>query len=100
MDLEKAYVQVPREVSWEVLREYGVRGSILIATQSLYVQSESCVWVLGSKSDSFLVGVGLRQGCALSPILSVIFMDRIWMWELGMRVAILWAEDRIFAFCR
>ena len=45
--------------------------------QSLYTQSESCVRVLGSKSDSFPVGVGLRQGCALSPILFVIFMDRI-----------------------
>ena len=33
--------------------------------------------VLGSKSDLFQVGVGLRQGCALSPILFVIYMDRI-----------------------
>ena len=33
--------------------------------------------VLGSKSDLFQVGVGLRQGCALSPILFVIYMDRM-----------------------
>uniref|UniRef100_A0A8D3C086 Reverse transcriptase domain-containing protein n=1 Tax=Scophthalmus maximus TaxID=52904 RepID=A0A8D3C086_SCOMX len=75
--LEKAYDRVPREILWEVLREYGVRGSLLGAIQSLYTQSNSCVRVLGSKSDSFPVGVGLRQGCALSPILFVIFMDRI-----------------------
>ena len=60
-----------------MLREYGVRGSLLRAIQSLYSQSESCVRVLGSKSDPFPVRVGLRQGCALSPILFVIFMDRI-----------------------
>ena len=54
-----------------------MRGSLLGAIQSLYTQSERCIWVLGSKSDSFPVGVGLRQGCALSPILFVIFMDRI-----------------------
>ena len=77
VDLEKAYDRVPREILWEVLREYGVRGTLLRAIQSLYNQSESCVRVLGSKSDSFPVGVGLRQGCALSPILFVIFMDRI-----------------------
>ena len=77
VDLEKAYDRVPREVLWEVLREYGVRGTLLRSIQSLYSQSESCVRVLGSKSNSFSVRVGLRQGCALSPILFVIFMDRI-----------------------
>lgn len=77
VDLEKAYDRVPREKLWEVLREYGVRGSLLRAIQSLYSQSESCVRVLGSQSVPFPVGVGLRQGCALSPILFVIFMDRI-----------------------
>ena len=74
VDLEKAYDRVPRELLWEVLQEYGVRGSLLRAIQSLYYQSESCVRVLGSKSDPFPVRVGLRQGCALSPILFVIFM--------------------------
>ena len=77
VDLEKAYDRVPWEILWEVLREYGVRKSLLRAIQSLYVRSESCVRVLGSKSDSFQVGVGLRQACALSPILFVTFMDRI-----------------------
>uniref|UniRef100_A0A6Q2YV91 Protein kinase domain-containing protein n=1 Tax=Esox lucius TaxID=8010 RepID=A0A6Q2YV91_ESOLU len=77
VDLEKAYDWVPQEILWDALREYGVRRSLLRAIQSLYVQSESCVQVLCSKSDSFQVGVGLRQGCALSPILFVTFMDRI-----------------------
>ncbi|KAI3362174.1 hypothetical protein L3Q82_012493, partial [Scortum barcoo] len=39
--------------------------------------SWSLVRIAGSKSDLFPVHVGLRQGCPLSPVLFIIFMDRI-----------------------
>ena len=64
-------------ILWGVLWEYGVPGPLVRAIRSLYKQSESCVRILGTKSSTFSVGVGLRQGCPLSPILFVIFMDRI-----------------------
>ncbi len=35
------------------------------------------VRIAGSKSDLFPVHVGLQQGCPLSPVLFIIFMDRI-----------------------
>ncbi|KAI3374597.1 hypothetical protein L3Q82_021177 [Scortum barcoo] len=60
-----------------VLREYGVRGPLLRAVRSLYDRSRSLVRIAGSKSDLFPVHVGLRQGCPLSPVLFIIFMDRI-----------------------
>ena len=62
VDLEKAYDRVPRGVLWGVLREYGVGGSLLRATQSLYDRSRSCVRIAGSKSDLFLVHVGVSGG--------------------------------------
>ena len=77
VDLEKAFDRVPRGVLWGVLRGYGVLGPLLRAVQSLYKRSESLVRIAGCKSDSFPVGVGLRQGCPLSPILFITFMDRI-----------------------
>ena len=41
VDLEKAYDRVPHDILWEMLQEYGVKGSLLRAIQSLYSQSES-----------------------------------------------------------
>ena len=77
VDLEKAYDRVPRDKLWECLREYGLDGELLQAVRSLYKLSSACVRVHGSKSNPFTVGVGLRQGCVLSPILFAVFMDRI-----------------------
>ena len=77
VDLEKAYDRVPRGLLWGVLKEYDVPDPLRRAIRSLYSKSQSCVRVLGIKSKPFTVGVGLRQGCVLSPLLFMIFMDRI-----------------------
>ncbi|KAK3517717.1 hypothetical protein QTP70_016386 [Hemibagrus guttatus] len=77
VDLEKAFDRVPRGILWEVLWEYGVCGPLLRAVWSLYNRSRSLVRISSCKSDLFPVHVGLRQGCPLSPVLFIVFMDRI-----------------------
>ncbi|XP_061753818.1 retrovirus-related Pol polyprotein from type-2 retrotransposable element R2DM isoform X2 [Nerophis ophidion] len=77
VDLEKAFDRVPREVLWGVFRGYGVSDSLIVAVRSLYDQCQSLVRIAGSKSDTFPVRVGLRQGCPFSQILFITFMDRI-----------------------
>ncbi|KAK3508064.1 hypothetical protein QTP70_012241 [Hemibagrus guttatus] len=59
VDLEKAFIRVPRVILWEVLWEYGVRGPLLRAVQSLYNRSRSLVRIASCKSDLFPVHVGL-----------------------------------------
>ncbi|KAI3375036.1 hypothetical protein L3Q82_021553 [Scortum barcoo] len=78
VDLEKAFDRVPRGILWGVLRmSMGSGEPLLRAVRSLYDRSRSLVRIAGSKSDLFPVHVGLRQGCPLSPVLFIIFMDRI-----------------------
>ncbi|KAK0156607.1 LINE-1 reverse transcriptase [Merluccius polli] len=69
VDLEKAFDHVPRGALWGVLREYEVSDPLIWAVCSLYDRCQSLVRIA--------VRVGPRQGCPLSPILFIIFMDRI-----------------------
>ena len=61
------------------------------AVESLYDRSRSLVCIAVShccsKSDLFLVHVGLRQSCPLSPVLFIIFMDRISRHSQGLEGA-------------
>ncbi|MGH2507006.1 MAG: reverse transcriptase domain-containing protein [Ktedonobacteraceae bacterium] len=83
VDLEKAYDRVDRRLMWEILEEYGVDRHLIGAISSLYSDSMSYVRILGRKSEPFRVGAGLRQGCVLSPLLFIIYMDRIGRRSLG-----------------
>ena len=77
VDLVKAYDRILRDKLWAVLLQYGIDGQLLTAIKSLYMQFEVCVRVNSATTKSFRVSVGLRQGCSLSPILFLIYMDRI-----------------------
>ncbi len=67
MDLEKAYERTDREGLWTVLRLYGLGGRLLKGVKSFYVNSRACVRVGSGVNDWFPVGLGLQQGCGMSP---------------------------------
>ena len=77
VDLEEAYDRGPREKLWKVLQEYGVNGQLLCAIKSFYCRPEVCVRINGKQSKPFHVGVGLRRGCVLSPLLFIVYMNWI-----------------------
>ena len=62
---------------WKALREYGLNGQLLCAIKSFYCRPEVSVWVNGKQSKPFHVGVDLRKGCALSPLLFIVDMNWI-----------------------
>ncbi len=77
MDLGKACDKVDRKGLWDILRMYGVGGSLL-QIRSLYKNASSLVRVNGELSESFTrsVEVGVRQGYVMSPWLFNIYMDK------------------------
>ena len=77
VDLEKAYDRVPQDKLWKVLQEYGVNGQLLRAIKSFYCRPKVCVRVNGKQSKPLHVGVGLRQGCVLSLLLFIVYMNWI-----------------------
>ena len=77
VDLEKAFDRVPWGVLWVFLQDYGVSGPLIWAVSPCMTRVRVWSALPGSMSDSFPVRVGLCQGCPLSPILFITFINRI-----------------------
>ena len=77
IDQGKAFDRVVRAELWKCLAERGIFGELLRAIQSLYICSQAAVRTREGETDWFEVKCGLRQGCVLSPMLFIIFMDNI-----------------------
>ena len=77
LSILKKHDRVPWDKLWKVLREYGVNGQLLRVIKSFHCRPEVCVRVNGKQSKPFHVGVGLRQGCFLSSLLFIAYMNWI-----------------------
>lgn len=78
VDFKKAFDLVPHEGLFAKCWKIGVRGSALGFIKKLYAASSARVRVGDSNSDLFPVRRGVRQGCPLSPILFLIFINDIY----------------------
>ncbi|KAL8561120.1 hypothetical protein ACOMHN_033703 [Nucella lapillus] len=76
-DQEKALDRVNRDKPWKVLEHYDVKGQLLDNIRAIYANSRSAVRTASGTSDWFPVTSGVKQGCNLSPLLFVIYMDQI-----------------------
>jgi len=75
LDIRKAYDTVWREGLWKKLEAIGVDEKLMKVIKNTYVDVKSRVIVNDRLSDWFDIGIGLRQGCVLSPLLFLIFIN-------------------------
>ena len=77
VDFKKAYDRVSHEGLYRILDHRGVRGKFLNVIKAMYRNSQMSVRACGKLSDPFDMRRGARQGCPLSPLLFIIFIDHI-----------------------
>ena len=77
VDLEKAVDTVPRELTLAVMRRTEVGEAEVRMVEEMYKETAAVVRIEGETSEQFGVGVGLRQGSALSPLLFIMVMNLI-----------------------
>lgn len=78
VDFKKAFDLVPHEGLFAKCWKMGIRGSALGFIKKLYAVSTARARSGTTVSDSFPVRRGVRQGCPLSPILFLIFINDIY----------------------
>jgi hypothetical protein len=77
IDFRKAFDSVWRQGLWRVLRYMGYPEKIVRILENLYEGTFSAVRTNGELSEWFETGVGVMQGCVLSPLLFNIFLELI-----------------------
>jgi hypothetical protein len=76
VDFRKAFDIVPRDLLWQVLAEMGIVGHFMQCLQSMYSQDTVRVMhPIEGLLARFSCGIGVKQGCPLSPLLFGLYFD-------------------------
>ena len=74
IDLSKAFDTVDRGMLWDVLERFGCPLKFVNVVRSFHDGMMATVVIGGEETDAFEVGVGVKQGCAMAPVLFNIFL--------------------------
>jgi hypothetical protein len=76
VDFRKAFDTVLRDLLWQVLAKMGIMGRFMQCLQSMYSQdSVRVMHPTEGLSAQFPCGIGVKQGCPLSPLLFRLYLD-------------------------
>ena len=74
IDLSKAFDTVDRSMLWMVLAKFGCPEKFVNMIKAFHTDMMATVCVAGEESEAFGVAVGVKQGCAMAPVLFIIYL--------------------------
>jgi hypothetical protein len=78
IDLSKAYNRIVRSILWKDLAEAGIKGCIWNSIISTYASHKEQISIGDSRSrDPYSLPNGLRQGSVLSPLLFILYINKL-----------------------
>lgn len=72
LDIAKAYDSVSRSILWRYLVKVNVPPNLIHAILSIYAEVR---FIVKGDTADFVVGAGVRQGCPLSCLLYILFVN-------------------------
>ena len=75
IDFKSAFDTVWRNALWKMLLKIGVQPKYVNIIKYMYENTKCAVTIENTLTGWFVVGVGVRQGCILSPTLFNIFLE-------------------------
>lgn len=77
VDFRAAFDSIPREALFYKLHTIGISNKIINILRALYENNIAYVWDGESLSDEFTTTMGVKQGCILSALLFILFINDI-----------------------
>lgn len=86
IDFQKAFPSVPHEALWKKLRHLKMPENVIKFLDQTYKDSRFCIKTGEILSDSYPMEIGTKEGCPLSPLLFIIFVNDLFKNLPGVRV--------------
>ncbi len=77
IDFSKAFDTLKHDVLLQALYDVGITGKFYTLLASMYNNLSACVRTSCGLSQYFHCNIGTRQGCVLSPLMFIIFINNL-----------------------
>ena len=74
IDLSKAFDTVKRVMLWAIMKRTGCPNKYTNIVRAFHDQMEATVVVGREETESFGVGIGVKQGCVMAPVIFNIYL--------------------------